>query len=464
MKYKAGLIGIMATSAIAAQMLMPVVAHASTSVKYASTAIEVTGQATLNPQHVVANDPWSGKSTSWVPVYYLQAALKSFGVHTTWNGNTLNVTSTPSGWNVNVSGAPQTGTPPTGEMQFSINGNQDDFIRAPKLIANDPASKAPTTYVPIYYANRFLKQRLQMNATWTGNAWSMTSQLNKYANEIALINAKGYDVPGTPYDVTRSAPNASVQTASGETLSAWIGVKMGSDGYNQFVFFFLNGKYLGTDTAKPSLEITSAKAAGNGIAVTYPVYRKNDSFADPTGTPVTITYAWNGSELVPNKSYPKQFQSSTISSSSTANAQVTKRSYASPSEAANAVINVEDGLGQMHSSNPPLNLGFGIKAHQNGSLGTYTINWTEGNWTIIVTGPSSSPETQVAQQVVTYLHTHMLPTPQNNGAIFIHQPGSSSNAAADWQSTIAWQEGTKVNELQQTGNPVEALQTVVNYK
>lgn len=306
MKYKAGLIGIMATSAMTTQMLMPVVAHASTSVKYAPTAIEMTGQPAVNPQHVVANDPWSGKSTSWVPLYYLQAALQSIGVHTTWNGNTLNVTSTPSGWIVNVSGAPQTGAPPAGEMQFSINGNQDDFIRAPKLTANDPASKA-TTYVPIYYANLFLKQRLQMNGTWTGDTWSMISQLNKYSNEITLINGKGYDVPGTAYDVTRTTPNASVQAPSGETLSAWIGEKMASDGHNQFVFFFLNGKYLGTDTAKPSLEITSAKAVGNGIAVTYPVYKKNDSFANPTGTPVTITYTWNGSKLIPNKPYPSQF-------------------------------------------------------------------------------------------------------------------------------------------------------------
>ena len=291
---------MIATGAMAAQMLVPVVAHASTSVTYAPTVMEVTGQQTLRPQHVVSNDPWSGKSTSWVPVYYLQEALKSIGVQTTWNGNTLNVTSTPSGWNVNVSSAPQTGTPPAGQMQFSIGGNQDEFIRAPKLVANDPASKAPTSYVPIYYANLFLKQRLQMNVTWTGTNWNMTSQLNHYSNEIAVINGKGYDVTG-------SAPNASVQTASGETLSAWIGVRMSSDGYNQFVFFFLNGKYLGTDTANPSLNITSAKAVGNSIAVTYAVYKKSDSYADPTGTPVTITYTWNGSKLVPNKPYPQQF-------------------------------------------------------------------------------------------------------------------------------------------------------------
>ncbi|QSO47684.1 LppP/LprE family lipoprotein [Alicyclobacillus mengziensis] len=128
-----------------------------------------------------------------------------------------------------------------------------------------------------------------------------TSQ-SSYASEISLIKNKGYLVNGT-------APNASVRTSSGAILSAWMGVS-GRDGHNQFVFFFLNGDYLGTDTAKPSIEITSVTAAGNGIAVTYPVYKKNDSFANPTGTPVTITYTWNGSKLVPNKPYPNQFQAS----------------------------------------------------------------------------------------------------------------------------------------------------------
>ncbi|SHK69578.1 hypothetical protein SAMN05443507_12012 [Alicyclobacillus tolerans] len=58
----------------------------------------------------------------------------------------------------NFSRAPQTGTPPTGEMQFSIVGNQDDFVWAPKLVANDPTTKTQTTYIPVYYANLFLQQ------------------------------------------------------------------------------------------------------------------------------------------------------------------------------------------------------------------------------------------------------------------------------------------------------------------
>lgn len=123
------------------------------------------------------------------------------------------------------------------------------------------------------------------------------------AQDIALISQKGYGV-------TSTTPNASVKTASGAMLTSWIGTaKKSQDGYNHYVFFFLNGKYLGTDTTQPSLEITRTQPAGIGsIAVTYPVYQKNNSFADPTGVPVTITYHWNGTHLLPNKPYPQQFR------------------------------------------------------------------------------------------------------------------------------------------------------------
>ncbi|WDL95921.1 LppP/LprE family lipoprotein [Alicyclobacillus sp. ALC3] len=122
-----------------------------------------------------------------------------------------------------------------------------------------------------------------------------------YASEMAVIHSKGYSV-------TAHKPNASVKTATGETLSAWICILSASqDGYAEHVFFFLNGKFLETD-AQLSPEITTAKAAGTGaIAVTYPVYKSTDALAKPTGTPVTITYTWNGSKLVANKPYPKQF-------------------------------------------------------------------------------------------------------------------------------------------------------------
>lgn len=135
----------------------------------------------------------------------------------------------------------------------------------------------------------------------TAHSSRATSDRSNYAYEIAVIAGKGYSVNGT-------TPSASVKTTSGAYLSAWLGLA-GQDGHNQFVFFFLNGKFVGTGNPQPSVEITSAKPAGQGsIAVTYPVYKKNDAFAAPSGTPVTITYHWDGSKLTQNKPYPKQFR------------------------------------------------------------------------------------------------------------------------------------------------------------
>ncbi|QSO47471.1 carboxypeptidase regulatory-like domain-containing protein [Alicyclobacillus mengziensis] len=173
MKLKSVLTGFIAGGAVSAGLLMPSVAHAGTSIRYSPTTIDVAGGEVSLPQHIVAIDPWSGKPTSWVPVWYLQQALKIEGVYTTWNGSTLDVTSIP--WGVDLSAAAKTGTPPTGEMQFSINGNQNDFVRAPKLVADAPYTTIPTTYVTVYYANKFLQQRLLMGVAWKDNTWSMAS-------------------------------------------------------------------------------------------------------------------------------------------------------------------------------------------------------------------------------------------------------------------------------------------------
>lgn len=187
-----------------------------------------------------------------------------------------------------------------------------------------------------------------------------TSQ-STYASEISLIKNKGYLVNGT-------TPNASVSTSSGAILSAWVGVSA-RDGHNQFVFFFLNGDYLGTDTAKPSVEITSVTAVGSGIAVTYPVYNKNDSFANPTGTPVTITYTWNGSKLVPNKPYPNQFQASgtsvTNQSSSTAPFGDAQTSFNMvPLSLTTAQVNmIKNALQHIHGNPNTMQFGNGAKIY-----------------------------------------------------------------------------------------------------
>lgn len=291
---------------------------------------------------------------------------------------------------------------------------------------------------------------------FAAKAGVVSASHSQYTSEIMWIKKKGYSVNET-------TPNAAVKTASGSVLSAWIATATRSqDGHNQFVFFFLDGRYLGTDTAKPSLGITSAKAVGQGVAVTYPVYTKGDSLANPTGTPVTITYAWTGSKLVPNKPYPKQFQASAARSQG--NSPISTTSYPTFAEAANRIARIQGGNG-VGPGSPTVNLGNGITARESAGMGHARFVWQEGNWTVQMryyTRNSNVQVKQVATNIVSYLHTHRLPFPNRHGIIVVNST-DANGASFSPQTIVAWQEGPLVNYLQQAGNPVQALQTVISH-
>lgn len=117
------------------------------------------------------------------------------------------------------------------------------------------------------------------------------------AADAAQVRRRGFDP--APHIV--QAPDGS-----GGTLYAIHGTCAGSaDGYCQQMFFFLGTRYLGTDTPSASTAIAGYRAAGSGaIAVTYPTYANSDPLCCPSGTPVTITYRWNGKRLVPSGTPP----------------------------------------------------------------------------------------------------------------------------------------------------------------
>ncbi|QSO52930.1 hypothetical protein JZ785_03125 [Alicyclobacillus curvatus] len=153
-------------------------------------------------------------------MYYLQEALKSAGVQTTWNGNTLVVSNVPRGWTENVSSAPSVGNPPTGQMQFSISGVEDEFLRAPKLLAKDPSSDVETTYVPVYYADLFLHQRLMMGTSWSGLHWTLSPQ-------TIVPNGQAFVVT-SPTNLESIKPGQTVEI-SGRVASDFYGDLMSAD-------------------------------------------------------------------------------------------------------------------------------------------------------------------------------------------------------------------------------------------
>lgn len=297
----------------------PAMAASQSAYTMAATHINLNGQNVSNPEHVVAKDPWSGSNTTWVPIYYLQQALKKVGFQTTWNGTDLTFTKYPANWKFDVALGNQEANPvvaPTGQMQISLVDGGPPSMNFPKLVGKDPASGVNTTYVPIYYVDSVLTRDFSMGATWDGVNWNLT---------------------------------------------------------------------------------------GQGV--------------NPIST----------------------------------------KSYATSTEAANEIASLQGGA----LSGAPVNLGYGITAQESAGMGHARYEWQEGNWVIEIRYYTMNTGVkQVAENMVSYLHTHMLPAPNDHGVIIVNSTDTST--AFNPNTIIAWQEGTQVNELQQSGNPVQALETVVN--
>ena len=138
---------------------------------------------------------------------------------------------------------------------------------------------------------------------------------------------------------------------------------------------------------------------------------------------------------------------------------IATKTYPDSAQAAAVITNLEQNFGQVYPSGPLVDLGTGIKAAFNGGAGQYKYQWSEGNWTLDMLGfGDSATGTQVAKNVVSYLHTHMLPPPKNKGVIMM----TSSAAGTTWRTKVAWQEGSTVSQIEQSGDPVSVLQKVVN--
>ena len=85
-----------------------------------------------------------------------------------------------------------------------------------------------------------------------------------------------------------------------EGLHVIVGTATGSaDGYTQQAFFFVHGRYIGTDLASTSAGIQLAWRNANTIALSYSVYKANEPMCCPTGGAIIVRYQWNGTKLKP---------------------------------------------------------------------------------------------------------------------------------------------------------------------
>ena len=113
------------------------------------------------------------------------------------------------------------------------------------------------------------------------------------AAAVAIVKAHGY----TPNDASEYHPN--------QTLRVLLGTRAGSaDGYDQRAFFFLSGRYIGTDASQPSASLRVLSQSDTEVVLAYALYRPHDSLCCPGGGEATVHFALNDGKLVPLQPIP----------------------------------------------------------------------------------------------------------------------------------------------------------------
>ena len=109
----------------------------------------------------------------------------------------------------------------------------------------------------------------------------------------ALVRAKGY----TPEQTSDYHPD--------QTLRVLIGTRTGSgDGYGQQAFFFVDGRYIGTDAKEPSAKVSVLSQSDTEVTLAYPLYRKNDPLCCASAGQATVHFQLNNGQLTPLQPIP----------------------------------------------------------------------------------------------------------------------------------------------------------------
>jgi hypothetical protein len=104
----------------------------------------------------------------------------------------------------------------------------------------------------------------------------------------AVVRTRGYTA------------NDTSEYHSDQTLRVLVGTRAGSsDGHDQLAFFFVGGRYLGTDTKQPSATVKVVSQGDTEVTLSYPLYRADDPLSSPSGGERHVTFQLNNGKLVP---------------------------------------------------------------------------------------------------------------------------------------------------------------------
>lgn len=108
------------------------------------------------------------------------------------------------------------------------------------------------------------------------------------AGALATVRAHGY-----------AAADAS-QYRPADTLRVLVGTRTGSgEGNGQQAFFFVNERYIGTDTSEPSAAVKVLGQSDTEVTLAYSLYRAHDPLCCPSGGQARVRFALDNGRLTP---------------------------------------------------------------------------------------------------------------------------------------------------------------------
>ena len=142
---------------------------------YANTQVHQEFQSTISVDNTVQSKPiaitaMDGQTlTTYMPIWYVDEALKAAGYIASWNGSshTWSLTRTvPANYYSKLSVG-------TGNTNIDVNGTLVKKVNT--IVIKDPAGGAnaqDTTYMPIYYIDQLFKS-VGIFFSWNGNYWDL---------------------------------------------------------------------------------------------------------------------------------------------------------------------------------------------------------------------------------------------------------------------------------------------------
>lgn len=167
----------------------------------------------------------------------------------------------------------------------SVSGSPTPSARAPKTTQTAPKKTSGSPSSP---SNTSSSPGASSDERGSAPAFVQQGATGEALQKaLTTVKAHGY---------TANDPS---QYRTDQTLTVLVGTRSGSgDGYDQQAFFFLDGRYIGTDTSAPSATVKLVGQGDTEVTLAYPLYRSHDPLCCPGGGQTKVRFQLNNGKLV----------------------------------------------------------------------------------------------------------------------------------------------------------------------